>query len=238
MLLNNEDVIIYEGFPYDVDGRRKEDLPFRFKRLEQGNDLVQLKEAADKETLVLGRRFNLLKDNNNGDCIHILGVATTHWVIVSQGRIFVHTGTQGKQIRCAALFSTAQAQNNYLQCEEGILKISQLVHTVNYAYTLPFQRRLFPTSVTKLALMEPAKAAQEETKTGAVLPQGEDETYLAAVFRDWQPISFQVSSLPQALKQQGSTLLIVTGEKFRYSIATVRARYGFSPISYIVEIRR
>eukprot|EP01022_Parablepharisma_sp_SALTPOND_P021836 TRINITY_DN4369_c0_g1_i1.p1 TRINITY_DN4369_c0_g1~~TRINITY_DN4369_c0_g1_i1.p1 ORF type:complete len:547 (+),score=54.53 TRINITY_DN4369_c0_g1_i1:2381-4021(+) len=208
LYLSNEDMLLYEGYQYEVDSKRKEDLPLRFKRMVQGNELVQLKEVPEKDKALIGKRFNILKDNYGGNCVLIIGVMENYWLFVGQRRVFLHKGYETKQIRSAAMFNTPQTQNAYLLCEEDVLKICKLQPNVIYQYQIPFQRRTLSSVPTKILFYATPS----------------DDEYIVAVLKEWSPVSFQVSAIPQTLKQQGGLLLTVLGEKFRYSIVVINIK--------------
>lgn len=190
----------------------------RFKRVEQANEMIQLGELQEKEKQLMGRRLILLKDNNNKDCLFILGAYSSYWLFVSKGKIYIHKGGQeiNKQIRCASLFSTTEMANACMICEDKTLKIIKLHSDVIFGNSLPFRRRQYPGSATKIIQIN----EDEKSKL-----EGKEEKYYACIFREWIPVSFQVTSVPQALKQQLSTILNVFGEKYCYSIALIKQKY-------------
>lgn len=205
--LSNEDILLYEGYFCDSDNKRKEDLPLRFKRLEIGNELIQLKESTTKD--FIGKRFNLLKDNQNSDCLYLISQNTVFWIFVNQGKMFLHKGNEQKQVRAINLFNTPLTKNAFLQCEDNILKIGRLPKNVNFYSESPFTRKEYN--------IVPNKLIYYNNKI-------QDDECLLVGFKEWTPITFSVYSLPSQFATQGSVLLNVFGEKYKHSLCTVRLK--------------
>eukprot|EP00826_Nyctotherus_ovalis_P047601 TRINITY_DN5497_c0_g3_i1.p1 TRINITY_DN5497_c0_g3~~TRINITY_DN5497_c0_g3_i1.p1 ORF type:complete len:413 (-),score=100.77 TRINITY_DN5497_c0_g3_i1:889-2127(-) len=215
--LSNEDTLLYEGYYYCRSSPGREELSLRFKRMEMGNELVQLGES--KEKSCVGRRFHLCKDKDGNNCVLIISVSRLYWLFSSHKKVFLHKGREKGQIRSAAQFSTSDLQNAYLLCEDSTLKICKLQSKVAYYYPFPFQQIKLASVPTKLALFAPS----------------ENEKYIIAAMKGWTPISFDISTVPQTQTQtqQVGIAISVLGEQFKYSIIAIDPKNPYQPMSEV-----